>query len=78
MVSPVVNKPGIKKVFTPQVRDVLIDSLLYSMLFYVLANKQMYGLTAKLLPNLVKDRVLLHAVVYALVFVLIQKLTARI
>lgn len=53
------------------------DALLFGTLFYIISDKRTYALTAPLLPKLVKNRVLLHALVFALLFVLIQKISKR-
>jgi hypothetical protein len=62
---------------TPIQKEIMLDSLMYSTLFYILASPKMYSMTSGMLPKLVKDRVLLHALVFMLVYVLIQKLTKR-
>ena len=62
----------------PVLRDVLVDSVLYATMFYVLANKQMYSMTSKILPKMISDRVLLHAVVFMMLYLIIQKLTSRV
>ncbi len=58
-------------------KDIMMDSAMYGSLFYILASPKMYQLTSKILPKVIKDRVLLHALVYMIVFLLIQKLTKR-
>lgn len=62
---------------SPETVSLSIDALMFSALFYVLSSTKMYGLTSNVFPKLIKDRVLLHAIVFALVFVLIQKVTKR-
>jgi hypothetical protein len=57
-------------------RGVILDSIMYSALFYILANKNMYGLTSKILP-IMKDRVLLHGIVFSIIYIIIQKLIKR-
>ena len=53
--------------------DLMLDTTLYSSLFYLLASSKMYENTKKIIPQL-KDRVLLHALVFALIFIMLQKL----
>lgn len=62
---------------TPANIALTTDALMFGTLFYILSDKKMYALTAPLLPKLVKNRVLLHAVVFALLFILIQKISKR-
>ena len=62
---------------TPVQKEIMLDSLMYSTLFYILASPKMYSMTAGVLPKMAKDRVFLHALVFLLVYVLIQKLTKR-
>ena len=63
---------------SPETTSLAVDSLMFATLFYVLSNWKMYDMTAKIFPGVIKDRVILHAVVYALLFVLIQKITKRV
>lgn len=58
-------------------RELVIDSLLFATLFYIIANKTTYKLTEQILPKMIKDRVLLHAMVYAMLYALVQKTTKR-
>lgn len=58
-------------------KEVMLDSIMYSSLFYVLANPNMYMMTAKLFPKMLKDRVLLHTLVFMVMYVSIQKITRR-
>lgn len=62
---------------TPATVALTTDALLFGTLFYILSDKKMYALTAPVLPKLVKNRVLLHAIVFALLFILIQKISKR-
>lgn len=57
--------------------ELYVDALMFATLFYILSNTKMYEITSSIFPMLIKDRVLLHAIVYALVYVMIQKLTKR-
>lgn len=58
-------------------KDIMLDSVMYGSLYYILASPKMFQITSKLFPKIIKDRVLLHALVYMLVFLMIQKLTKR-
>jgi hypothetical protein len=60
-----------KTQMSAKTRDLLIDSVLFSTLFYLVAHPSTYGMTKSVLP-MMKDRVLVHAMVYALVFFMIQ------
>jgi hypothetical protein len=62
---------------TANQKEIMLDSVMYSSLFYVLANPNMYTMTSKLFPKMVKDRVLLHSVVFLVVYAMIQKITKR-
>jgi hypothetical protein len=62
---------------TPANVALTTDALMFATLFYILSDKRMYALTAPVLPKLVKNRALLHALVFALLFVLIQKISKR-
>ena len=57
-------------------KDQFIDSVLFSTLFYLLSQKGVYDFTKNLF-KIVKDRVLIHAVIFALSFLIIQKVTKR-
>jgi len=57
-------------------RDVVLDSVMYSILFYVLSNRKMYDMTSRIFPRF-RDRVFLHTIVYMLVYLIIQKMTRR-
>lgn len=63
--------------FKANTRDLAIDALLYATLFYILSNKQMYNLTSSCMPKLIKDRVILHAMMFLVSYVLIQKMLKR-
>lgn len=62
---------------TPANVALATDAAMFSILFYILSDKRMYAMTASVLPKLIKNRVLLHALVFALLFVLIQKISKR-
>ena len=57
-------------------RDVVLDSVMYSILFYVLSNRKMYDMTSRIFARF-RDRVFLHTIVYMLVYLIIQKMTRR-
>lgn len=63
------------KITTNQ-REILLDSVMYSALFYILANTKMYHMTSKLFPKF-KDRTIIHGFVFMVIYILIQKLTKR-
>ena len=58
-------------------KEIMLDSVMYATLFYILASPKMYSMTRNVLPKFAKDRVFLHALVFLLVYVLIQKITKR-
>lgn len=62
---------------TPANIALTTDALMFGTLFYILSDKKMYAMTAPVLPKLVKNRVLLHALVFALMFILIHKISKR-
>lgn len=62
---------------TPATVALTTDAILFGTLFYILSDKKMYALTAPVLPKLIKNRVLLHAIVFAIMFILIQKISKR-
>ena len=62
---------------TPANVALATDALMFATLFYILSDKRMYALTAPVFPKLLKNRALLHTLVYALLFVLIQKISKR-
>lgn len=64
--------------FSPQMWNTARDATMYSILFYILSHPQMYKLTAKILPRVITDRALLHAVVFMMVYMLIHKVTNRV
>lgn len=57
-------------------KDYAIDAVMYSTLFFLLSQKSLYERTQNML-KFVKDRVLIHAMIFGLVFLLIQKVTKR-
>ena len=62
---------------TPANIALTTDALMFCTLFYILSDKKMYAMTAPVLPKLVKNRVLLHALVFALLFIIINKISKR-
>jgi hypothetical protein len=61
----------------PKETDTLIDTLLFTSLFYVLSNPSVHALSNKYI-TFIKDRQALHAIVFAISYVIIQKLTKRV
>lgn len=57
-------------------KDYAIDAVMYSTLFYLLSQKSLYERTQTML-TFIKDRVLVHAMMFGLIFILIQKVTKR-
>jgi hypothetical protein len=66
---------------SPKIRsketDVLVDTILYSCLFYVLSHPSMYA-SVTVGQNLMTDRQAVHAMLFAVSYLAIQKLTKRI
>ena len=62
--------------FQSRDKDFAIDTVMYSTLFYLLSQKGVYEKTSRCF-TFIKDRVLIHAIVYGLVYLLIQKMTNR-
>jgi hypothetical protein len=57
-------------------KDYAIDAVMYSTLFYLLSQKDVYERTQNIL-KFVKDRAIIHAIVFGIVYILIQKMTKR-
>lgn len=57
--------------------DMLIESMIHAMLFYILSSSRMYACTANVAPML-KDRILLHSIVFMLLVLLINKISKKI
>lgn len=62
---------------TPATVALVTDALMFATLFYILSDKRMYAMTATIFPKLVKNRAMLHALVFALLFILVQKISKR-
>lgn len=58
-------------------RDTAMDALIYSVLFYILSDPTTYKYTSKIMPKLVKDRTLLHALVYFIFYFIIRLILKR-
>ncbi len=58
-------------------RDVFMDTLIYSIVFYILSDKNTYTYTKNVLPNMIKDRTFLHAFVFAFAYVMIRLILKR-
>jgi hypothetical protein len=58
-------------------RDVLVDSVMYSLLFYILASVPTKRMFSGVLTG-VSDRILLHAFVFGTIYLIIQKIIRRI
>ena len=66
----------------PKTKEVLVDGLMMLCLFYIVAHPKTYAFTTGALKNLnknmkVNDPVFLHALVFALVYISIQKITKK-
>ena len=58
----------------PKTKEVVIDSIMMLCLFYIIAHPKTYAAVADVLPkSLMKDPVLVHAVVFSVVYLSIQK-----
>ena len=58
-------------------KDNLVDAVLFSTLFYLLSHKSTYEMTKPILSNWLDDRILLHTIVFAVIYLMIQKITKR-
>mgnify|MGYP006906262108 FL=1 len=58
-------------------RDIFFDTLIYSILFYILSDKNTYMYTKNILPNSIKDRTFLHAFVFAFAYGMIRMILKR-
>ena len=64
--------------FDPKTKENVIDALMMLCLFYIIAHASTYKATSKLVPKgLNKDPVLVHAIVFAMVHLVIQKVTKK-
>ena len=58
-------------------RDILIDTLIYSIVFYILSDKNTYTYTKNIFSNSIKDRTFLHAFVFAFAYGMIRLILKR-
>ena len=64
--------------FDPKTKEVVIDALMMLCLFYIIAHSSTYKTTSGIVPKgLNKDPVLVHAVVFAMTYLVIQKVTKK-
>tara|TARA_Y100000816_G_C25945967_1_gene493437 strand:- start:594 stop:827 length:234 start_codon:yes stop_codon:yes gene_type:complete len=69
------EKEYMESSFNPKTREVFIDAAIMLCLYYIIANPATYEFTSKNLPGVLnQDPVLLHAVVFSVVFIIMQKL----
>lgn len=55
----------------PKHKDVLIDTMIYSALFYALSQSEMY-------PKNIKNNTEVHALIFGIFYIIIQKITKRL
>lgn len=58
-------------------RDIMMDTLLYSIMFYILSSPASYQATSGFLPKGVTDRVFLHTYIFGFAYVSIRYLLKR-
>ena len=58
-------------------RDLFMDTLIYSIVFYILSEPNSYKFTAKLFPKAITDRTFLHAFVFAFAYAVIRIILKR-
>lgn len=58
-------------------RDLFMDALIYSIVFYILSEPNTYKFTANVFPKAIKDRTFLHAFVFAVAYTVIRLVLKR-
>lgn len=61
----------------PKEKDTFVDTLLFTCLFYLLSHPSVHELSRSSI-TFVKDRQALHALFFAVFYIIIQKLTNRV
>lgn len=57
--------------------DMLVETMIHALLFYILSSPKMYMYTQKIAPML-KDRIFLHSLVFIMLVFMINKITNKI
>ena len=58
-------------------KDNIVDAILFSTLFYLLSHKSTYEMTKPILSTWLDDRILLHTLMFGVIYLMIQKITKR-
>ena len=57
--------------WNPKYKDVIIDTIIYSALFYALSQSDMY-------PKIIAHNIEIHALLFGICYIIIQKITKRL